>query len=271
MLKCLNKLLKPKGAIFIDSLDITKLNEKELAKLIGYVLQTHTPAFPYRVIDIVVSGRTPHLGSSTPSKRDYGLAYQILDKLGLNHLAKRPYTQLSGGELRLVLIARALAQQPKILLLDEPTSHLDLRNKIIVLNILKEIAREGITIIMIEHDPNMASLISDKVLLMSKGRIVAYRKPQDVLTVENLTKIYGINVKIFENNGKPFIFPEIQLTRHMSVRKERDLLKQSLILSLRKIPRNSSSYVSSLSGMEISFVANFCYGLCNLASILVLS
>jgi len=209
LLKCLNKLLKPKGSVFIDSFDISKLNEKELAKLVGYVPQMHSPAFPYRVVDVVVSGRAPHLGFSTPTKEDYELAYSILDRLGLSHLADKPYTQLSGGELRLVLIARALIQQPKVLLLDEPTSHLDLKNRVLVLKILKEVAKEGIAIIMSEHDPNLASLFSDKVLLMHKGKIVSYGGVQDVLNKENIVKVYGVDVEIFENNGKRYIFPTI--------------------------------------------------------------
>ena len=139
LLKCLNMLLKPKGSFFIESFDISKLNEKEIAKFVGYVPQMHSPAFPYKVIDIVVSGRTPYLGFSTPTKKDYDHAYNVLNKLGLTHLADKPYTQLSGGQLRLVLIARALVQQPKILLLDEPTSHLDLKNRVLVLKILREI------------------------------------------------------------------------------------------------------------------------------------
>ncbi|WP_202320071.1 ABC transporter ATP-binding protein [Archaeoglobus neptunius] len=209
LLKCLNRLLKPKGTVFIDSFEISGLNEKELAKFIGYVPQIHSPAFPYKVVDVVVSGRTPHLGLSMPTKKDYELAYDVLGKLGLGHLANRPYTQLSGGELRLVLIARALIQRPKILLLDEPTSHLDLKNRVSVLKVLKEIAKEGIAVIMSEHDPNLASLFSDKVLLMSNGGMVGYGNVRDVLTRENLMKVYGVDVKIFENNGKRYIFPVI--------------------------------------------------------------
>ncbi len=207
LLKCLNRLLKPKGSVLIDSFEISKLNEKELAKLVGYVPQIHSPAFPYKVVDVVVSGRTPHLGLSIPTRKDYELAYDVLGRLGLSHLADKPYTQLSGGELRLVLIARALVQQPKVLLLDEPTSHLDLRNRVLVLKVLREIAREGIAVVMSEHDPNLASIFSDKVLLMCKGKIVGYGRVQDVLTRENIAKVYGVKVEIFERNGKRYMFP----------------------------------------------------------------
>ena len=209
LLKCLNMLLKPQGSFFIESFDISKLNKKEIAKLVGYVPQMHSPVFPYKVIDVVVSGRTPHLGFSTPTKQDYDNAYNILNKLGLTHLADKPYTQLSGGQLRLVLIARALVQKPKVLLLDEPTSHLDLKNRVLVLKILKEITSEGITVIMSEHDPSLASIFSDKILLMCNGKIVSYGKAKDVLNRGNIAKVYGVNVQIFEKNGNRYVYPVV--------------------------------------------------------------
>ncbi len=113
LLKCLNGLLKPKGSVLIESFDVTELKERELAKLIGYVPQTHLPAFPYKVVDVVVSGRTPHLGLSKPTEKDYRIAYDVLRKLDLAHLADKHYTQLSGGELRLVLVARLWFSSPK--------------------------------------------------------------------------------------------------------------------------------------------------------------
>jgi len=207
LLKCLNMLLKPKGSFFIDSFDISKFNEKEIAKFVGYVPQIHSLVFPYKVIDVVVSGRTPYLGFSTPTKKDYDHAYNVLNKLGLTHLADKPYTQLSGGQLRLVLIARALVQQPKILLLDEPTSHLDLKNRVLVLKILREITSEGTTIIMSEHDPSLVSIFSNKILLMCNGKIVSYGKAKDVLNRENIAKVYEVNVEIFERNGNRYVFP----------------------------------------------------------------
>ena len=209
LLKCLNMLLKPQGSFFIESFDISKLNKKEIAKFVGYVPQIHSPVFPYKVIDVVVSGRTPHLGFSTPTKQDYDNAYNILNKLGLTHLADKPYTQLSGGQLRLVLIARALVQKPKVLLLDEPTSHLDLKNRVLVLKILKEITSEGITVIMSEHDPSLASIFSDKILLMCNGKIVSYGKVKDVLNRENIAKVYEVNVQIFEKNGNRYVYPVV--------------------------------------------------------------
>lgn len=209
LLRCLNKLLKPKGSVLIDSVDISQVNEKELAKLIGYVPQTHFPAFPYKVVDVVVSGKIAHLGFSMPTEEDYDAAYEALGQLGLRHLADRPYTQISGGELRLVLLARALFQQPKVLLVDEPASHLDLRNKALIVEVLRGIADQGIIVITSEHDPSLASVLSDKVLLIESGKVMSYGKARDVLTEDNLFRLYGIGVEIFERNGARYMFPII--------------------------------------------------------------
>lgn len=208
LLKCINMLLKPEGKVLVDNIDLRTLNARDLAMLMGYVPQMHSPGFPYKVIDVVVSGRTPRLGFSVPSEKDYEIARNALNRVGVSHLADKFYTQLSGGELKLVLIARALVQEPKVLLLDEPTSHLDFKNRIIVLKILREIADDGIAVIMSEHDPNLASLISDNVLLMrSKGDIIGYGNPKEILTPDNIVKVYGLNIEVFERGGSRYIFP----------------------------------------------------------------
>jgi iron complex transport system ATP-binding protein len=207
LLKCLNRLLKPEGSIFIAASDISRLNFQRLARLIGYLPQMHSPVFPYKVIDVVVSGRTPYLGVSAPSEEDYKLAYQALEQVGLSALYDRPYTQVSGGELRLILIARALTQQPAVLLLDEPTSHLDIKNRMSVLKALRAVANRGVSIIMSEHDPNIASIFSDEVLLVHEGKVVSYGTRYDVLTEENMKKVYGVGIEIFERNGNRYLFP----------------------------------------------------------------
>jgi iron complex transport system ATP-binding protein len=210
LLKCLNMLLKPEGRVLVDNLDLRTLKGRDLAMLMGYVPQMHSPDFPYRVVDVVVSGRTPHLGFSIPSEKDHDLARKALQRVGVSHLADKFYTQLSGGELKLVLIARALVQEPRVLLLDEPTSHLDFKNRVVVLKILREISKDGIAVIMSEHDPNLASLFSDKVLLMmNKGEIVGYGSTREVLTPENIMKVYGLNIEVFERDGARYIFPKL--------------------------------------------------------------
>ncbi|MDI9394423.1 MAG: ABC transporter ATP-binding protein [Euryarchaeota archaeon] len=210
LLKCLNMLLKPEGRVMVDNLDLRTLSSRDLAMLMGYVPQIHSPGFPYRVLDVAVSGRTPRLGFSIPSKNDYDLAREALCRVGVGHLADKFYTQISGGELKLVLIARALVQEPKVLLLDEPTSNLDFKNRVLVLKILQEISKEGISVIMSEHDPNLASLFSDKVLLMmNKGEIVSYGPSKEVLTSENIMKVYGLDIEVFEKEGARYIFPNL--------------------------------------------------------------
>jgi iron complex transport system ATP-binding protein len=211
LLKCLNMLLKPEGKVLVDNLDLQTMSGRDLAMLMGYVPQLHSPDFPYRVIDVVVSGRTPKLGFSIPSGKDYDMARIALHKVGASHLEEKFYTQLSGGELKLILIARALVQEPKVLLLDEPTSHLDFKNRVVVLNILRDISRNGIAVIMSEHDPNLASLFSDKVLLMmNKGEIVRYGPTKEVLIPENIMKVYGLNIEVFERDGLRYLFPKLK-------------------------------------------------------------
>ncbi|MHC1626693.1 MAG: ABC transporter ATP-binding protein [Methanoculleaceae archaeon] len=209
LLKCINLLLQAEGSIQVDGTEISKISSSELAKKIGYVPQAHTPAFPYRVLDVVVSGRTPYLGLSAPQKEDYELGYQMVKQVGIDHLAEKPYIRLSGGELRLVLLARALVQQSRVLLLDEPTSNLDMKNRILVLKVLKGIVEQGVAVLMTEHDPNLASLFSDRVLLMYEGRLLRYGHADDVLSRENIMEVYGIDVEIFRNNGNHYIFPVV--------------------------------------------------------------
>ena len=210
LLKCLCALLKPKiGCVYIDGQNLPKLKPRLLAQLVGYVPQVHAPSFPYRVIDIVVSGRTPHLSAlSTPSERDYEIAYQALEIVGCQELAERLYTQLSGGELRLVLIARALAQQPRILLVDEPTSHLDFKNKVVVLHVLRRLTKsEGLCVLMTEHDPNLALMFSDKVILLKKGSVIAYGRPREVINEKAMKELYDMDINILSYGNLTFIMP----------------------------------------------------------------
>jgi iron complex transport system ATP-binding protein len=213
-LKCLCSLLKPKiGCIYIDGQSIWKMKPTQLAQQIGYVPQIHSPTFPYKVLDVVVSGRTPHLGAlTTPSEKDYEIAYEALEAVGCQELAERPYTQLSGGELRMVLIARALAQQPKILLLDEPTSHLDFKNKIIVMRTIKDLVERGISAIVSEHDPNIAIAFSNKTILMKGGRIIAYGKTDEVINEETMRSLYDMDVEVISlaNSQLKIVVPKMR-------------------------------------------------------------
>lgn len=204
LLKCIYAILKPNsGYIYLDGKKLDEFSQSELAKTIGGVPQDHYLTFPYKAIDIVVIGRTPYLSIfSSPSQQDYEDARKILDDLGILWLAERPYTQVSGGERQLVFISRALMQKPKALLLDEPTIHLDLKNRVKVLNAIKKVAKEkNLTVLMTLHEPNDAIMFSDKIALMKEGRIIDYGHPNAVVDEGNLRKMYEMSFNILRRDN----------------------------------------------------------------------
>ncbi len=198
LLRCLNGSLRlQKGQVFLNGKNISEFSIDLLARKIGMVYQEHNISFPYSVLDVVKMGRAPYLGLfERPSKEDAQIAENKLDLVGLYHLKNRPYTEISGGERQLVLIARTLTQEPEIILLDEPTSHLDFKNQVLVLKIISLLARRGLSILMTTHYPNHALLFSNKVSLMTKGAGLITGEPEQVLNEENLEKTYGIKVEI---------------------------------------------------------------------------
>ena len=214
ILKNIYGLLKPKKkCVFVDGKDFHSLSLKERAKLAGYVPQSHHPPFPYTVLDVVVMGLASQLGVfESPRKEHYQKALEKLKLIGMERFKDKPYTQLSGGQLQLVLIARALVQEPKVLLLDEPTAHLDFKNQVKVLGIVKRLAREeSISAVMTLHDPNLASLYSDRIALVKKGRIRALGKPNEILKEETLEEVYGVPICILEFNGFRLILPKTEV------------------------------------------------------------
>lgn len=186
-----------KGKVLLDGEDISTWGRKDFAKAIGYVPQSHTPPFPYKVLDVVVMGRTAHLSAfSSPSKSDYDIAENILESLGISYLKDLIYTEISGGERQLILIARALAQEPKILIMDEPTSNLDYGNQVRVLKHIKKLAERDIGIIMTSHFPDHAFMASTKVLAINRGSKYKIGTPEEIVTSELLEDIYKIRVQI---------------------------------------------------------------------------
>ena len=206
LLKCLAYILKPKGTVYIDKEEISRLPRREVAKRIGYLPQRET-ANELTVFETVLLGRKPHM-SWGPSKRDIETVKRIIQMLGLEALSLRRLTQLSGGELQKVLIARALAQEPKIILLDEPTSSLDLKNQVEVMNLLKTVVKKmNISAVVTTHDLNIAAVYADMVSMLSRGQIVALGGVE-ILNSENIKRVYGINPKIIHHYGRPIIIPE---------------------------------------------------------------
>ncbi len=211
LLKCINRILRPyRGVVYIEGRNYFQMNEKEIAKSVGYVPQDHKPPFPYRVLDFVLLGRSPYLGIfSSPSDEDRKVAIESLKVVGIDHFADRAYTELSGGERQLVLLARALATESKILLLDEPTAHLDFRNTHRVLATIRKIVKDrGLSAVMTLHDPNLAYRYADRIALISNARILKIGTPEEIMTKELLTEVYGIEVTILSLDGQKFVLVE---------------------------------------------------------------
>jgi len=185
------------GNITLDGENIRNWSKNRLAKAIGYVPQAHTPPFPFSVLDVVLMGRTAHLGMfASPTQKDITIAEEALETLNVSYLKDKIYTEISGGERQMVLIARALSQQPKILVMDEPTSNLDFGNQIRVLEQIKRLSKQGLAVIMTSHFPDHAFLCSTKVVIIRKNGGYIHGPAQEVMTEENLKSAYGVEVKI---------------------------------------------------------------------------
>jgi len=212
LFKCILGLWEArKGEVFINGRSIRTMGRGEVAKNVAIVPQDHEPPFPYSVFDVVLLGRIVHVGLlSSPSRRDKEAARGALEALGVERLADRPYTKIRGGERQLVLIARCLAQEAPVMLLDEPTAHLDFRNQVMVLTKVKSIAKEkGLVVLMTLHDPNLALLFSDQVLLLNGGEVVARGGPKEVITEENIRRVYGLDVAFISQDGMELICPKV--------------------------------------------------------------
>ncbi|MDY6834257.1 MAG: ABC transporter ATP-binding protein [Chloroflexota bacterium] len=206
LLKCIAAMLKPnKGTIVVNGYDMQKVDSKRVAKSLGYVPQSAHNVFPCTVFDAVLIGRTPYMTWGV-KKDDRIIVNEAMDSLSLLHMADRNFNEISAGEQQKVLIARALAQEPEVLLLDEPTSNLDLRYQLDVLTILRNVTREkGSSAIIAIHDLNLASRFSDQIVLLKDGSVYDAGNPQEVLTVDNIRSIYEIEVVIGEHLGRPNI------------------------------------------------------------------
>ena len=200
LLKCLNRILKPRaGTVLIEKDEVLKLSRRELAQRVGYVAQKNESA-RITVFDAVLLGRKPYIKWDA-SRKDLDIVKEILDLLELKEHSLRYLDELSGGELQKVVIARALAQEPKLLLLDEPTSNLDLKNQLEVVSIIKKIVKEKqIAAIVTMHDLNLALRFADKFLLLKNGSIFA-AGGKEVMTPENIESVYSIPVTV-EKMGK---------------------------------------------------------------------
>ena len=187
------------GSVAVNGRSIGRHSRRELAQVIAYVPQAHTPPFPFLVGDVVLMGRNAHMGVfGTPDDNDRRIAADALDRLGISGLKDRPYTEISGGERQLVLLARALAQETKLIILDEPTSSLDFGNQIRVLDSIKTLVDSGIGVLMITHAPNHAFLCASSVILIMADGSMLSGPPQQVLTREALFAAFGVHVHMMD-------------------------------------------------------------------------
>ena len=200
MFKTILGLIAPlSGTVRIGGEDTGAWPRARVARHIGYVPQAQPHLFPYTVLDMVLMGRTAHLGLfAMPSAADHALALRMVQSMGIGHLATQAYTRISGGERQLTLIARALAQQSQILVMDEPTASLDFGNQVRVLQRIGELTRGGLATILSTHDPDHAFMVADRVALLHGGRIAALGTPHETITAEMLQRIYGVEVEVIE-------------------------------------------------------------------------
>ena len=208
LIRCIDRILKPlRGSILLDEQEIEKMSRMEIARHMGYVPQTSTRVFPATVFDTVLMGRRPHLGWQT-SIPDRKKVLEALKLLEIAQFALRDFNELSGGQQQKVLIARALAQEADVLLLDEPTSNLDIRHQLEAMDIIKKLVKEKkISAIMAIHDLNLGSRYSDRIIMLSGGTIVDAGNPSSVLNVENIKRVYGVEAFVRNELGSPYIVP----------------------------------------------------------------
>lgn len=208
LFKTILGFLKPKGgSIKINGANIDNWKWSKLSKSIAYVPQATTQPFPFTVLDVVTMGRTAHIGIfSSPKKEDSEIAEQCLSDLEISYLKDKVYTEISGGERQMTLIARSLTQQAKILIMDEPTSNLDFGNQVRVLKQINRLSKKGIGVIMTSHFPDQVFLCSTKVALLQRNNEFIIGDVEDVVTEKNLKNAYGVDVKIIhglDNNNSP--------------------------------------------------------------------
>lgn len=198
LFRCMLGLMPPlQGRTLIGGRDVAGMSAAELARSIAYIPQSHSPVFNYSVLDVVLMGTTAQLGKfASPGKEQREQALELLDTLHIADLRHRGYRNISGGERQLVLIARAMAQQAKILIMDEPSANLDFGNRIRVMQTVKDLAARGYCVIQSTHDPDQAYRYSDKILAMLDGAVLAFGSPQETVCDAVISKLYGVPVEL---------------------------------------------------------------------------
>jgi iron complex transport system ATP-binding protein len=202
LLRLISGYLRPwRGQVLVQGQAVERYERRQLGRLIGAVPQETAVTFPFSVTEMVLFGRTPHAGGfGFDRDSDLAAAQRAMQRTETAHLARRAVTELSGGERQRVILARALAQEPSILLLDEPAAFLDIRHAVEMYDLLRDLQREGMTVVSVLHDLNMAALYCDRLLLLQDGRVARAGTPAEVITYANLTEVYGTEVYVALND-----------------------------------------------------------------------
>jgi iron complex transport system ATP-binding protein len=208
-----SRVLRPTaGSVTLLGRPLADWPRRELARVLAVVPQDATIAFPFRVGEVVLMGRSPHLGTlGFETRADLDCAREALARVGIEALADRSVLELSGGERQLVLLARALAQDPRVLLLDEPTAHLDLRHRVRVAALVRELVRDGRSALVVSHDLGLASRSGDRIALMRGGELRALGRPREVLTPQLLRETFDVEAEVLETaDGGLQVVPRAQ-------------------------------------------------------------
>jgi len=212
LLKCMMGFLKwQEGQSYVDGTPISEIGSKELWKRIAYVPQAKGSAFSFTALDMVVLGRSAHIGTfKQPQKEDIDIALSAMEEIGILHLKDKLCTKMSGGELQMVLIARALTVFPEMLVLDEPESNLDFKNQLIILDTIKKLSKErNISAIVNTHYPAHALQLSDKALMLNRDGTSFYGNAAQVINEENMKTVFGVNVHVNEYRDSNVIYKSV--------------------------------------------------------------
>jgi len=208
LIKCIDRILKPKGSILLNGgRDLQSLSRQEVAKYIGYVPQSATGVLTTTVFDTILMGRKPHMGWRVGDD-DIDRVVDVMKLLHIEEFALKDFAELSGGQKQRVLIARALCQEPEVLLLDEPTSSLDLKHQLKALETIRSLVkRTKISAVMAIHDLNLAARYSDTLVMLKDGMVHSIGEPVELLTVENIRTIYGVEAVVMRELDRPYVVP----------------------------------------------------------------
>ncbi len=206
LMHCMNRILSPsEGNVTLDGKDLHTYGLREMARIISFVPHAEDTTFSMSVLDTVLMGRLPYSGQS-PRSDDIRIAAENLKLLGMKDFALHNFDELSAGQHQKVMIARSLTQEPKIMLLDEPTSNLDVKYQMLVMRLLRDVARvKNIMVVTICHDLNVTSKYADRILMLHDHGIYADGTPKEVLTAENIKTVYGTDCEVFDFRGRPLI------------------------------------------------------------------